>query len=212
MAKKDGSAKGTNKRMLALMLALLTVFALLLGGVLYYFLAVAPAKKEVVGGKREAAALQGTMRQLSDEEIKAELNKIIEEGMFRISIAATIVGVEDGKAELRIENNAANRYLMRVNLYLDDTGEEIYATDLIDPGYYIPSAELSKPLTAGEYAATAIFTALYPDTGEIVGTAGANVKLIIFPKGTTPTPSPTPTPTPSPTPSPTNTASPSAKP
>jgi len=115
--------------------------------------------------------------------------------MFRISIASEIVGIENGMNEVRIENNQSNRYLMQVSIYLDETGEEIYATDLIDPGYYIQSTEFDKTLKAGEYDATAVFTALYTDTEEIVGTAGANVKIIVLPAGTTPTPSPTPEPT-----------------
>lgn len=116
--------------------------------------------------------------------------------MFRISIASNIIAIEDGLADVRIENNLQNRYVMQVTIALDETGEEIYRTGLIDPGYYIQQAEFSKHLDPGEYDATAVFTALYPDTEEIVGTVGANVKIHVFPSGTTPTPIPTATPAP----------------
>jgi len=188
-----GKNAGKNNKLLVVIIVLLLVFMLLLGGVLYYFLAYQNAHKGVKGGQREAAALQGSLRVMSEEEIQEELNKIVEEGMFRISIASTIIGVENGEAEMRIENNVTNRYIMQVSIFLDDTGEEIYATDLIDPGYYIQYAAFDKALEPGEYAATAVFTALYPDTEEIVGTAGAQVRILIYPAGVTPEPLPTPT-------------------
>ena len=201
MARHEGQKN--SRGLIIAIIVLVLLFVLLLGGVLYYFLIYSPNKPNpVVGGQREAAALKGSIKVMTDEEIQAELNRIVEEGMFRISIASTIVGYENGKAEIRIENPLNNRYLMKVNLTLDETGEEIYATDLIDPGYYIQATEFDKPLAPGEYAATAIFTALYPDTGEIVGTVGAQVKIIILPAGATPIPSPTPEPTNSPTPVP----------
>ena len=179
-------------RAATILLALILVAVLLIGAAGYYFLVYRPTQRRsgVAGGLREAAALQGSINQMTDEEIQAALDSIIEEGMFRISIASDIIAIEDGMAQLRIENNLSNRYLMKVNIYLDETGEEIYATDLIDPGYYIQEAGLDRHLDPGEYPATAVFTALYPDTGEIVGTAGANVTIHVFATDAAPTPSP----------------------
>lgn len=193
--------KNQTNQLLKIAIALLLVFVLLLGGLLCWFLIFKPqADREIKGGQREADALQGAIRQMTDEEIQQALNNIVEEGMFRISIASDIIAIEGDKAELRIENNLQNRYVMQVSIYLDDTGEEIYSTDLIDPGYYIQEAELDKHLEPGEYAATAVFTALYPDTEEIVGTVGANVTLHVYPNAdAVPTPTPTPEPSPSPT-------------
>lgn len=197
-----------NRKLIVVIVILLLVFMLLLGGVLYYFLVYQPAQKAgIKGGQREAAALQGSLNVMTEEEIQRSLNEIVDEGMFRISIASNIIGVEGGEAEMRIENNMTNRYIMQVSIYLDETGEEIYATDLIDPGYYIQAAAFDKPLEPGEYAATAIFTALYPDTEEIVGTVGANVRIFITPSGATPAPTGTPEPTA--TPEPTETPAPS---
>ncbi|MBQ7895393.1 MAG: hypothetical protein IJ364_02410 [Oscillospiraceae bacterium] len=175
--------KENNNGLLKTAIILLLLFVLLLGGVLCYFLVIKPNNdKGVKGGQRESAALQGSINVMSEEEIQEALNNIVEEGMFRISIASDIIAVEDGKAQLRIENNLQNRYIMQVSIYLDENGKEIYSTDLIDPGYYIQEAELDEHLDPGEHAATAIFTALYPDTEEIVGTVGANVTIHVYPK------------------------------
>jgi len=192
--------RNSNRKWIILIIALLLVFLLLLGGVVYYFMYVQPAQKRVSGGEREAAALQGSINQMTEEEIQEALDNIVEEGMFRISIASNIIAIEDEPAQVRIENHLQNRYVMQVSMYLDETGEEIYRTGLIDPGYYIPEAPLAKHLDPGVYPATAVFTALYPDTEEIVGTVGAQVKLHVYDAVPTPTPSPTPTPTPAPTP------------
>ena len=208
---KQQSNQSSNKKLWIGIVILILVFLLLLSGVLYYFLAYVPNQsKNIVGGKREAEALQGSLNLMTEAEVQDELNRIVEEGMFRISIASTIVAWEDGTAQVRIENNENNRYVMQVSIYLDETGEEIHATDLIDPGYYIAETVLDKPLERGEYDATAIFTALYPETEEIVGTAGAKVQFVVFRTGETPPPSPTPSPTPEPTPS--AESSPSAEP
>lgn len=198
------------KKLIAVMIELIVLF-MLLGGVLYYFMVLQPqmlANREVTGGKREAEALQGSVNVMTEEEIQEALNNIVEEGMIRISITSNIFAAEDELAEVRIENNLQNRYIMQVTIYLDETGEEIYRTDLIDPGYYIQQTKFDKHLDPGEYAATAVFTALYPDTEAIVGTVGANVMIHVFPAGATPSPTPEPTPTPQPTLSPEPTTSP----
>jgi len=180
--------KKENNRLLKTLLLLLLALLLLLGGVLVYFLWLRPdARAEAQGGKREAAALQGTIDHLTDEEIQAALNDIVDEGMFRISIASDIIAIEDGLAQVRIENNPQNRYVMQVSLQLDETGEEVYATDLIDPGYYIQETKLDKHLEPGKYPATAVFAALYPDTEEVVGYAAAKITIHVFAEGALPT-------------------------
>lgn len=192
MARKTADNKPNNNLMKAV-IALLLVFVLLLGALLVYFLVIRPnADKGVKGGQREAEALQGSINVMTEEEIQNALNNIVEEGMFRISIASDIIAIEDGSAQVRIENNLQNRYIMQVSIYLDETGEEIYSTDLIDPGYYIQETTFDKHLDPGEYAATAVFTALYQDTEEIVGTVGANVTIHVFPSDTIPSPTPSP--------------------
>jgi len=202
------SGKSSRVVITLLIAAIILIFAVAVLG--YYLLVYVPAHTPpaVTGGQREAAALQGSIRQMTDEEIQASLNGIVEEGMFRISIASTIVAYENGEAEVRIVNNPENRYVMQVTLYcLEEdsktgaiTQRPIYTTDLIDPGYYIEKDVLDEHMEPGEYNCLAIFSALYPDTEELVGTSGAEVSLRVFPGGTLPTPTPVPTPTPTPKP------------
>lgn len=213
MARTGNEKKKRKKGSSVNVLLVFIIIALLLAGAAgYYYLVYKPANapKEVVGGKREADALKGSINLMTEEEIQEALNQIVEEGMFRISIASSIIAEEHGKAEVRIENNITNRYIMQVTLYTTKpdpvTGEtiqnEIYRTDYIDPGYYIQAAKFDKHLEPGLYDGLAVFTALYPDTEEIAGRAGAQVRIYVFPDGQVPTPTPSPTPTPTPTPVP----------
>ncbi|MDO4539693.1 MAG: hypothetical protein Q4B48_01140 [Syntrophomonadaceae bacterium] len=114
------------------------------------------------------------------EDIVAELNRVVEEGMFHISINPYITFAHGfAPGEMRIENISGNHYLMQVQISLDETGEAVYTTDVIEPGRYIESDSLDVLLPAGEYAATATFTALDSETQAPAGTAAAKITLAV---------------------------------
>ncbi|WP_101550156.1 MULTISPECIES: hypothetical protein [Anaerotruncus] len=170
-ATRDGGKK---------LLAAACVLLLLVLGILAFLLLRAP-KAGPSGLAREAAALAGQLEGKTEEEIQAELNRIVEEGMFNISIN-TAPTFENGKAEgpLQIENVPGNRYLMQVLITLDDTGELIYETGLIEPNHHIQSAKLDVELEKGEYLATAVFNAYDPETEEYIGSAGAKLTITVL--------------------------------
>ena len=83
----------------------------------------------------DANALEGQAPYKTPEEIQAELDRIVEEGMFNISIASVIQfddGTKSGKAY--IENVPGNRYYMQVTITLDDGGDTVFETKAIKPG------------------------------------------------------------------------------
>lgn len=128
------------------------------------------------GSKR--AGIAGQLDGKTPDEIQAELDRIVDEGMFNISIASTVQmanGVDP--AELRIENVPGNRYLMRVVLVRDDTGEQLYETDLIEPNFHIQQDTLDVVLPAGIYPCTALFYAYDQETEEQVGQAAARITV-----------------------------------
>lgn len=129
---------------------------------------------------RNSNAELGQLAGKTDEEIQAELNRVVEEGMFDISIASDVTFANgQAEGELRIENVPGNRYLMEVELVRDDTGETLYTSGLIEPGYHIQAARLDVDLDPGEYACTAVFTALDPQSEEAVGSAAAQVRVTV---------------------------------
>ncbi len=131
-------------------------------------------------GMRDPNMSAGQLEGKTEEEIIAELNRMVEEGMFNISIASTIE-MENGadEADVQIENVPGNRYLMQVTVVRDDNGEEIYKTGIIEPNYHIQSAKLDTVLPQGVYDCTATFKALDPETEEEVGQASAKLTIYV---------------------------------
>ena len=136
--------------------------------------------RSCTGGFFDPNAQSGQAPYKTVEEIQAELDRVIEEGMFNISIKSYIT-FPDGNAEgvAYIENVPGNRYHMQVTITLDETGEEVYESGGIAPDSYVETITLSRDLEAGTYPATATFTAIDKDSLDQVGKAAAKVTLVV---------------------------------
>ena len=126
------------------------------------------------------AAIEGGWDNLSPEEIEARLNEKVAEGMINIS-ANTAPIFEDGASEgnLMLVNESINNYPQKVQIVRNDTGEQIYESGAIAVGSKIERAKLDVVLPAGTYECTAYFHNLDPETGDIIGTAGAIINITI---------------------------------
>lgn len=126
----------------------------------------------------DESAQQGQAPYKSPEEIQAELDRMVDEGIFSISIESVIeFASPNAEGVAYIENVPGNRYDMQVALTLDGTGETVYESKALAPGSFIESIQLMKRLDPGMHDATATFTALDRTTHEEVGQAAAEVKL-----------------------------------
>ena len=126
------------------------------------------------------SAVEGGWDNLSPEEIAEKLNEKVAEGMINISMN-TAPYFEDGKAEgnVMIVNESINNYPQKVQIVRNDTGDQIYESGAIAVGSKIERAKLDVALPAGTYECTAYFHNLDPETGEIIGTAGAIINITI---------------------------------
>ena len=126
------------------------------------------------------SATEGGWDNLSPEEIEARLNEKVAEGMINIS-ANTAPIFEDGSSEgnLMLVNESINNSPQKVQIVRNDTGEQIYESGAIAVGSKIERAKLDVVLPAGTYECTAYFHNLDPETGEIIGTAGAIINITI---------------------------------
>lgn len=133
------------------------------------------------GEGRDPNASLGQLEGKTQEEIQSELDRVVEEGMFNISISS-LVKFEDGQSEgeLRIENVPNNPYLMKVEITRDDTGDVVYTSGMIEPNHHIQSAKLAVDLDAGDYPCTATFYAHDPETEELIGQAAAKLTISIL--------------------------------
>ena len=128
----------------------------------------------------DSSAVEGGWDNLSPEEIEARLNEKVAEGMINIS-ANTAPIFEDGASEgnLMLVNESINNYPQMVQIVRNDTGEQIYESGAIAVGSKIERARLDVVLPAGTYECTAYFHNLDPETGDIIGTAGAIITITI---------------------------------
>lgn len=129
----------------------------------------------------DPAARTGQAPYKSEEEMQAELDRVIEEGMFNISIAS-VIEFEDAQAEgtAYIENVPGNRYNMKVAITDDASGETLYESGVLAPNQYIEKIALAKELEPGTYGCTALFTALDPTTAEQTGQAAAKITVNVL--------------------------------
>jgi len=139
--------------------------------------ALASSKSGIV---YDSSAVEGGWDNLSPEEIEARLNEKVAEGMINIS-ANTAPIFEDGASEgnLMLVNESINNYPQKVQIVRNDTGEQIYESGAIAVGSKIERAKLDVVLPAGTYECTAYFHNLDPETGDIIGTAGAIITITI---------------------------------
>ena len=139
--------------------------------------ALADSKSGIV---YDSSAVEGGWDNLSPEEIEARLNEKVAEGMINIS-ANTAPIFEDGASEgnLMLVNESINNYPQKVQIVRNDTGEQIYESGAIAVGSKIERAKLDVVLPAGTYECTAYFHNLDPETGDIIGTAGAIINITI---------------------------------
>ena len=128
----------------------------------------------------DANAEEGGLTQRSEEEIRAELNEKVAQGMISISMNTSPV-FENGTAEgnLLIVNSERNNYPQVVYIVRKDTGEEIYRSGGIPVGSKIERAKLAVDLPAGTYECVAYFNNADPETGAFLGTAGAEITVTV---------------------------------
>ena len=126
------------------------------------------------------SAIEGGWDNLSPEEIAEKLNEKVAEGMINISMN-TAPYFENGTSEgnVIIVNESINNYPQKVQIVRNDTGEQIYESNAIPVGSKIERATLDVTLPAGTYECTAYFHNLDPESGAIIGTAGAIINITI---------------------------------
>ena len=131
-------------------------------------------------GLFDPTAQTGQAPYKSEEEMQAELDRTVEEGMFNISIASNIQfadGTSSGTAY--IENVPGNRYNMQVTITDEGTGDMLYESGVLAPNQFIEDITLAKDLDPGAYEATATFKALDPTTYDEIGQAAAKITIVV---------------------------------
>ena len=111
---------------------------------------------------------------LSEEEIKALLQKQIDESTISFSISSDPV-FKGKKGFIVMANPRYNAYDIDYVVTID--GKEIIRTAKIAPNQYIEEVELKEALPKGTYAAEALVTGYNRETGEEVGKTIVEVNI-----------------------------------
>lgn len=103
-----------------------------------------------------------------------------EPSYFTIQINASPVADEQSKrCNLMIGNPQENKEYARVRLVLDETGEELFYSELLKPGMRSAYVTLDRVPETGEHSATAVFLLFEPDSMTQTSEIEAGVLLTV---------------------------------
>ncbi|MBE7718094.1 hypothetical protein [Lacrimispora indolis] len=106
-------------------------------------------------------------------------NQELVENMKYVSLERQIYfDYADAFGEARIANGSENKFSCTVRIVRDATGEVVYESDLLEPGYYIEKIRLAGGLKQGFYPCTAVWD-FYTQGEEYAGETAWNVVVII---------------------------------
>ena len=120
----------------------------------------------VAGGEEAQQLIRQELEDLSEEEIKALLQKQVDDSTISFSISSDPV-FKGKKAFIVMANPRYNAYDIDYVLTVD--GKEIIRTAKIAPNQYIEEVELNEALPKGTYTGEALVTGYNRETGEKVG-------------------------------------------
>lgn len=160
----DKSMKKINSK---IMLIVLLLVSLSIGG--YYIYNKNKSKKiKLENGSSVSGYIleEGAEPGLSDEEIRALLQRQVDESTISFSISSDPI-FKGKKAFIVMANPRYNAYDIDYVITVD--GKEIIRTAKIAPNQYIEEVELKEALPKGNYAGEALITGYNKETGEKVG-------------------------------------------
>lgn len=170
-------AGGKKKNGLLLILLLLLLLLLLIGVGGYM---VWKASQPAYSDRLEPNAVVGSMPGKSAEQIEAELTQQVKEKEVAFSINANpVFPTGSAKGNILFENPQFNKKLTRVEITLDETGEMLYKSGLLEPGSYVPEANLLKDLDPGSYTCTATIYAYKLADESYIGKVAAGLTLTV---------------------------------
>lgn len=155
------------KNNIKIMLVVVLLVSLSIGG--YYIYNKNKSKNiELENGSSVSGYIleEGTEPGLSDEEIRALLQRQVDESTISFSVSSDPI-FKGKKAFIVMANPRYNAYDIDYVITVD--GKEIIRTAKIAPNQYIEEVELKEALPKGSYVGEALVTGYNKETGEKVG-------------------------------------------
>lgn len=112
---------------------------------------------------------------LEDEQV----GKVLDASLSNVSVADEMLADASGRCRARIENKPENGNSARVQIVRSATGEVLYESGLIDPGYYVEYINLNIELREGWYPCRVVWEFYDPATLRPAGKASQSAVLIV---------------------------------
>lgn len=152
------------------------LFLLLLVGVFVGYKATHKSPVDLVAGTYLPDAKNA--KEISEKERKKIQEKEVDASKFILSIYPEAT-FKDGKSSgnLYIRNEVDNAYPIAVQMVEDNSGDIIYESGAIEPGYEVTEGKLLKKLKKGNYKCTAKVSIFDPETKMYKGQTAAEVDV-----------------------------------
>lgn len=168
--------KETTKSHKPLLVILLLVILVAVAGALGWYLYQNLSQDDVM----EPNAVVGSMPGKTQAQIEEELTRQVSEKEVAFSInSAPVFETGADAGNILFENPKNNNKLTRVEITLDETGELLYKSGLLEPGSYVPESKLKKDLEPGEYTCTATVYAYRQDDNAFIGKVAAGITIVV---------------------------------
>lgn len=163
MSDKTVENKSSKKIIIVLLL-----IVIILSGSYYFYISKNKNKISDENGAAISGYIlsEGAEPGLSEEEIRALLQKQVDESSISFSISSDPI-FKGKKAFIVMANPRYNAYDIDYVITID--GKEIIRTAKIAPNQYIEEVELKEALPKGTYTGEALVTGYNKETGEEVG-------------------------------------------
>ena len=178
------NAEKKKKRKMIMIIIFLLVFVITAGITSYIFLKDMPykANNKLSGNlfPEGGGAQWGHLPKMTEDEIREQMQREADKSVFSFKINSRPL-FQDGDSEgtLNIENPNHNLYPFVVEIFLNETGEEIYNSGGILPNHHISRAKLTKTLEKGEHPATAYINVYDPVTKHYTGKSAVWLTIVV---------------------------------
>lgn len=168
--------KVEKKSNIKIIVAVLLVVAVASAGVYFVYSKNKNKNSTAEGGSAISGYIlsDGAEPGLSEEEIKALLQKQVDESSISFSISSDPV-FKGKKAFIVMANPRYNAY--DIDYVINVDGKEIIRTAKIAPNQYIEEVELKEALPKGTHTGEALVTGYNRETGEVVGETIVEVNI-----------------------------------
>lgn len=135
--------------------------------------------KGEAGDRESGRSIWGMAGEIDPHE-RDRRNALLAENMKYVSMEQKVV-FEEGAAPgyAGIENGQESILGCQVEIIRDATGEALYQSKMIDPGYYIETIQLSTSLKKGYYPCTAVWRFYERETDAPVGSTAGKIVVIV---------------------------------